>query len=949
MTNNNIPMVDMPFFELCNQAPTATSATSAITGAQDGMDRYIYYLTASTFYRYDTIADTWQTLAAPNTAPVTFVSMAYTKMRGYHGRVISATSSTVTIPGLRGSTLSGTTISLLSGTGRGQERVLTFVSETTHDAGIITGTTTATLVDSTKKWEPNQWAGYIVGITFGTDATQYKKILYNDATTLYIQDNNLLPQDPWNNQIFVAAAPYAVPVTTAGLQAHYVIMSSTYSLNSNWTITPDNTTFFTTLTGGIYLLSSAAATPFFTLQYYDIIHDSWQTKTCPQTLIQAALGTDATIERIAKVGTRLTTKVGVISGGNRTLTDASQSFTSGQYDNCRIVLTSGTGIGQSRRIVSSSNGIFTTARPWDTNPDSTTVYEVWPNYDLLYMGGGAAAAIYAYEIEDDWWIQGQKFDAGVCSIISATFANYPAFAVTSGTRLAAGVSAVNTTPTAGGTNYVIGDILTCSVGGTGAQVIVTAIAAGGIVSSIKLIHSGTATGFTTGTGKATTGGSGSGCTIEITAVGVTSLVTTATAHFLKIGNSVTFAGCTEGAWNAAHTIIGVPSTTTFCVVTTATGAMSTSLAQGATTIVDASKNWTVNEHVGRLVHLCVAGNAPTSQIRWITANTANTLTVASITAGVSGTSKYVIYDSKIFGVDDQRKESGMSGYGYATSGTTTSLTDSSKNWIPNQWVNYVFKIEAGSGYGSGRITITSNSATTLNYTTQAFTPDTNTKYEIADAWGLATAGGTTTPITEATTKNWGTNQWAGKRLRTTGGTAPGQEGTITSNTATAFTTAAFTLTDATTTYAVLSIPPRGAGIELIWIWGSTDNNIKGRKIFYPRGGGSNTADIYDLTTGRWTFGYFYSPQTETFTTGSSYAYDGVDIIFASKSAANLPIRIFEYDVTKNTMVGAMTTTFVQGTAHIGNLMEISNSVDGTLKYIYCLQNTGTLMCRGLIF
>lgn len=62
----------------------------------------------------------------------------------------------------------------------------------------------------------------------------------------------------------------------------------------------------------------------------------------------------------------------------------------------------------------------------------------------------------------------------------------------------------------------------------------------------------------------------------------------------------------------------------------------------------------------------VAGIAPTSQIRWIVSNTATVLTVATITAGVNGTSKYTIYDSKIFGVDNQRKETNMSGYGHAT-------------------------------------------------------------------------------------------------------------------------------------------------------------------------------------------------------------------------------------------------------------------------------------------
>lgn len=949
MTNNNKKMVDMPFFELCNQAPTATSAVSGMTTAEDGSGRFIYYLSTSAFYRYDTFADTWQQLANPLQAPVTLLSLRYTGRRGYHGRVISATSDTITIPGLRNNTLSNTTISLISGQGMGQERVLTYVNETVHDAGVITGTTTATLADSTKKWEYNQWAGYMVGITFGTDATQYKKILYNDTNTLYVYDINLQPHDPWNNQYFVAAAPYALPVTTAGSQAHYQIMSSTFSVNSAWDTIPNDATYFTTLTGGIYLLSSAAATPFFTFQYYDVIHDSWQIKTCPQSLLSGALGTDATIERTGKLGTRYTANTGTVSGTTKTLLDSGQTFTPGTYDNARILLTGGQGNGQSRRIVASSNGIFTVAEPFDIAPAANTTYEIWPNFDRIYMGGGANAAIFAYSADEDWWMQGEKFDDGICASISCKLKGYPPFSVSSGTRLAAGVTEINPTPTNGGTGYVIGDILTCSVGGTGAQVIVTDILPGGVVKTIKLIHSGTATGFSTGTGKAISGGTGSSCTIEITSVGVTSLVTLSTNHILKTGEVVTFSGCSEEAWNTEHTIIGVPSLTTFCVVTTATAAMSTSLFQSTTIIADASKNWTPGEHTGRLIHLCVAGQAPTSQIRWISNNTPNTLTVATITAAANGTSKYAIYDSKIYGVDDQRKETDKKSYGYATGGNTTSLIDSTKNWIPNQWTNYKFKVEAGPGYGSGRITITSNDSNTLNYTTQSFTPDANTKYEIADSWGLITTGGTTVPVVEATTKNWSTNQWAGKRVRITGGTALSQEATVTSSNTTSLVTAALTLTDTTSTYAILSIPPRGTGIELVWNWGSTDNTIRGRYLFYPRGSGSNSADIFDIRTGKWMFGNFFSPQSELFTTGSSYAYNGGDIIYASRSATSNVIRIFAYDINTNSLEGSMTTTISQSTAHIGNLMEVVSSPDGTLNYIYCLQNTGTLMCRGLIF
>jgi hypothetical protein len=124
--------------------------------------------------------------------------------------------------------------------------------------------------------------------------------------------------------------------------------------------------------------------------------------------------------------------------------------------------------------------------------------------------------------------------------------------------------------------------------------------------------------------------------------------------------------------------------------------------------------------------------------------------------------------------------------------------------------------------------------------------------------------------------------------------------------------------------------------------------MKGRNLYLPRGGGSNTFDIYDIPSGRWTYGYFFSPQAEGFTTGSSYAYDGGDKIYLTRTGTGVVIRIFEYDMVSNTARGKATTTWLQGTVHAGNLMEIVTSADG-YDYLFILQNTGTLFSRALLF
>jgi parallel beta-helix repeat protein len=67
----------------------------------------------------------------------------------------------------------------------------------------------------------------------------------------------------------------------------------------------------------------------------------------------------------------------------------------------------------------------------------------------------------------------------------------------------------------GGTGYTVGDILTLTGGSNNAQVRVTTIGAGGVVTGITLVNVGS--GYTTGI-VPTTGGTGTGATVNITAI-----------------------------------------------------------------------------------------------------------------------------------------------------------------------------------------------------------------------------------------------------------------------------------------------------------------------------------------------------------------------------------------------------------------------------------------------
>jgi hypothetical protein len=76
------------------------------------------------------------------------------------------------------------------------------------------------------------------------------------------------------------------------------------------------------------------------------------------------------------------------------------------------------------------------------------------------------------------------------------------------------VTAVNQTPTAGGSGYQVGDDLTIVEGSNSCTVNVDTIGGSGDVTQVTLLTGGY--DYSTGAGKTTSGGSGTGCTIEIT-------------------------------------------------------------------------------------------------------------------------------------------------------------------------------------------------------------------------------------------------------------------------------------------------------------------------------------------------------------------------------------------------------------------------------------------------
>ncbi len=946
-TYNLKKQIDLPTWEWLRFAPAAASATSTMCGGEGRNDRYLYYLN-STFWRYDTWADGWQQLASPNTAAVTTVSLRYSTYEGFRGNVLGSTSTSLTIAGLRKDLLNDYYIRITAGAGSGQRRqILSTADAVIMEHGVATATTNANQIqDTTKKWTINQHIGHQVRVVFGTGLSQLRKVLYNDANTLYFYDINYQQLEPWNNNPFSAVAPYAIPASTAGAQSHYYIESSDITVDT-WDTLPDATSSFVIESGAIWMLSAVATAPWSSLQYYDVLNDNWVTKTALGGMLAAALGTDFSLEAIGERGGTFLTGASSTDGTLRTLIDSSKSKAIDRWAGYQLRLTDGTGDGQRRRIVGNNATTYTIERNWDIVPNNTTTYSIYGETEKMYVVGNGASTMFQYQIEPDVWTNGPYYDYGQTINMSCKYGGQEPYAINTAVRSTGGISSVDVVPTFGGTNYVVGDILTVSVGSNGA-VRVDNVTPGGVVSAISIYRAGS--GYSTGTGIGTSAGSGSGCTIKIITTSVVARVTLVQNHNFAMGDAITIAGCTEAAWNTAYTVLATNAINAFDIVISATADAAASNSQSVSVMVDASKTWTPHEHIGRIVEINVAGTAPTSQLRRITDNTATTLTLQSnITQASNGTSRYTIEDPEGFGRDEQWKAPALQGHGYATGGSDVSLADTTKTWYANQWLGYKFRIIAGTGVGS-EITITSNTFNTLSYASQSFTPDATTKYILMDTFGLLTGATNTTNATLTdSTKNWTANQWSGKRVRLTSGAGTGQEGLITGNTNNTLTISGVfgTAAGTDTTFTILGVPPKGAGISLSWIYGGSDTTKNGRYLWCSRGGGSNAFDRYDVTTTMWDYTVFITPQTEVLTTGAMFAYDGYDTLYFTAALATNP-RIYALNVNKLVVNGGSTIPYGNGAATLGNRMEVISTTDGA-KYLYIMRQSGQEWFRTLLF
>jgi hypothetical protein len=912
--------------------------------------RYFYYPNPTYSVRYDTYANAYSKFRPLPATPLTSQSPRFVSKQGTRGRVISCPSNTtLTVPSPQKNSYLNKTIRIIAGTGAGQIRTISAVADpVVVERGVVTAITdqagplSSSITDSSKKWKFNQWSGYNCRFTKGTAGGTCAKILFNSASVLTFGDSTWIPIDYFNSTRLAAPVPVAN-------QTHFVIESVTITVSVAWTTNPDYTSVFMVESGGMFDSWPTTTGSFHVNMYYDSIYDRWSYPLA-SSLSSTSTQSGFEIEPLTRATGVLDS--GTATGGaNYTLTDAAKAWTVDQYRNYRVDITGGTGEGQSRRIICNTSTILEVEKRWSTNPDATSTYSICHDYNSLWIFTNGGSVLSRFDIEDNIETSSALSDSGLPAALACKLPglNQKTIAITSGVRATGGITSVVATPTAAGTGYVRGDILTVTTGGTNGKVIVEETGASGAVLTISLLATGAT--YTTGAGKATSGGTGAGCTIEISTVGVCCSVITAISHNFRIGDQVVLSG--DAAYAGTVTILGVDALTQFQFATAAAGSMTAASSQSTTLVVDCTKNWTTNEHVGKiLVYNSAPGTVPnscTAIARYITANTATTLTVNAMAGALTnGTQPYAISEANQFGREDQYPQPVKSSDGHATAGTATTLTDTTKTWWVNQWAGYKFRVIAGTGRDY-TVTIVSNTATVLTYTAPGFTPDTTTHYQILDTFGQATGAGSTTTLND-TAKNWTTNMWVNKKVKIIAGTGFGYESTISANTATQLTFATVAPgTDATTVYTIVDGTVRGAGADrMIWLYGYSG----GKYIFIPRSNQDPDFDFYNISSDRMEVGKPNIPNSETIREGSYFAYDGDDriyyTVYRSNTAANSTM-VLVYDLGDSNINAFGTVPNLNtGTANNGNRMEIVQSPAG-IKYLYTVRQGGTDFYRAQIY
>jgi len=201
-------------------------------------------------------------------------------------------------------------------------------------------------------------------------------------------------------------AGYTIRITGGtGRGQERVITSNTIGTNTvftvpTWTTAPDNTSTYLLLTGRYYVFIPHATAGSQGFKYYDVATNTWSsalTVTNAPTGAAADLAMKATPGALASMATGTAT-----SATGTTIVTTGKTWTTNQWVNSQVRITSGTGAGQVRTITANDATSLTVAT-WTITPSTDSVYSIEGNDDFIYLTGNSATTFYRYSISGNSW------------------------------------------------------------------------------------------------------------------------------------------------------------------------------------------------------------------------------------------------------------------------------------------------------------------------------------------------------------------------------------------------------------------------------------------------------------------------------------------------------------------------------------------------------------------
>lgn len=237
-----------------------------------------------------------------------------------------------------------------------------FSTGTTVAASFLTATAGTTTSITTNQTLARDLRGYSVYFVGGTNAGKLKTIASNT-----IGANAVITFDSAEAVAFDATSQYRLKTPV-----WYVITAGTLASGS--------------------------------FRKYDFATNTWTTLV--QTGMATSLGTDGRlISTPAWIddGFKSFATGTATAGTSTTLSNSAKAWTTNQWTNYQIRISSGTGAGQIRTISSNTGTQITVSAAWTTTPDATSVYSIEGNDDFLYYMGNNVVTMYRYSISGNSW------------------------------------------------------------------------------------------------------------------------------------------------------------------------------------------------------------------------------------------------------------------------------------------------------------------------------------------------------------------------------------------------------------------------------------------------------------------------------------------------------------------------------------------------------------------